>query len=497
MMRKRNRHFKRARSSNKDAVKYRKLRNQVVTKLREAKNDFFYKLKPSSKDFWKAIKCLNRDTSSIPTLHKNGTTANSNLEKATLLGQCFSQHFNLSEPPLTSDDLPETDPLLCPSYLLCTEEEVLLLLGSLDVSKSNGRDGISARMLKSTSHSIAPAITKLFNMSIASGKLPKDWKSSLVVPIPKKGDHSDPSNYRPISLLPVLSKVLERHMSNLLYDHLLEHAPISTKQWGFLPGRSTTDAVLSATHDWHQTLDSGSEVCAIFFDLQKAFDSVPHRSLIAKLRQLNINKFLLKWIVDYLTDRTQCIGVEGATSPSQPVLSGVPQGSVLGPLLFIIYIDGLTNALSNSSMSLYADDLLLYRTIQSPTDYQALQAEIDSLSNWISSHKLQLNCDKCKCMLVTRKRDSTMPTKLLINSEPLERVYSYKYLGIQLTSDLSWSAHISTLCSKARQQLGMLYRKFYRYSDVDTLKQLYVAFIRPHLEYATAVWDPHLYLRTF
>ena len=140
-----------------------------------------------------------------------------------------------------------------------------------------------------------------------------------MVPIPKKGDHSDPSNYRPISLLPVLSKVLERHMSNLLYDHLLEHAPISTKQWGFLPGRSTTDAVLSATHDWHQTLDSGSQVCAIF-DHQKAFDS--------KLRQLSINDFLLKWIVDYLTDRTQHTGVEGATSLSQSVLSGVPQGSV-------------------------------------------------------------------------------------------------------------------------------------------------------------------------
>ena len=148
-----------------------------------------------------------------------------------------------------------------------------------------------------------------------------------------------------------------------------------------------------------------------------------------------------------------------------------------------------TNALSNSSMSLYADDLLLYRTIQSPSDYQTLQAEINALSDWISAHKLQLNCDKCKCMLVTRKRDSTMPTVLLISGQPLERVYSYKYLGILLTSDLSWSAHISTICSKARQQIGMLYHKFYRYSDVDTLKQLCVAFIRPHLEYATAVWD--------
>ena len=121
-------------------------------------------------------------------------------------------------------------------------------------------------------------------------------------------------------------------------------------------------------------------------------------------------------------------------------------------------------------MRLYADDLLLYRPIHSPTDYQALQADIDALSDWISAHKLQFNCDKCKCMLVSRKRDPIMPITLLANSQPLERVYSYKYLGTLLTSNLSWSAHISTLCTKARQQIGMLYHKFYRYSDMETLK---------------------------
>ena len=140
-------------------------------------------------------------------------------------------------------------------------------------------------------------------------------------------------------------------------------------------------------------------------------------------------------------------------------------------------------------MHLYANALLLYRPIHSPTDYQALQADIDALSDWTSAHKLQSNCDKCKCMLVSRKRDPTMSITLPVNSQPLERVYSYKYLGILLTSDLSWSAHISTLCSKARQQIGKLYHKVYRYSDV---KRLYVAFIRPNLEYASAVWDPHL-----
>ena len=191
---------------------------------------------------------------------------------------------------------------------------------------------------------------------------------------------------------------------------------------------------------------------------------------------------LLKWMVDYQTDRSQCIGVEGTTSLSQPVFSSVPQGSVLGSLLFIIYNDDLTNALSNRGMSPYADDLLLYRTIQSPSDYQTLQAEIEALSDWISPEKLQLNCDKCKYMLVTRKRDSTMSNASLINSQSLKKVYSYNYLGILLTSDLFWSAHVSTLCSKAWQQIGMFYHKYYRYSDVDTLKQLYVAFIHPHLQ---------------
>ena len=161
------------------------------------------------------------------------------------------------------------------------------------------------------------------------------------------------------------------------------------------------------------------------------------------------------------------------------------------PTVHITYMDGLTNALSNSSMSLYADDLLLHRTIQSPSNYQTLY-KLKSMYYQISAHKLGLNCDKCKCMLVIHKRDSTMPTVLLISGQPLKGVYSYKYLGILLTSDLSWSAHISTLCSKAWQQIGLLYCKFYRYSDVDTLKQLYMAFIRPHLEYATIVWDPHL-----
>ena len=184
--------------------------------------------------------------------------------------------------------------------------------------------------LKYTAESITPIIIALFNQSISMGIVPDQWKISLVVPIHKQGERADPSNYRPISLLPIISKVLEQHIASKLRSIL----SISDQQWGFTPGRSTTGAILSAMHDWHEHLDKGADVQSIFFDLQKAFDSVPHGPLIDKLISLNVPTALVSWISSYLYNRKQQVGVCGVNSDPVNVISGVPQGSVLGPLLF-------------------------------------------------------------------------------------------------------------------------------------------------------------------
>ena len=271
-------------------------------------------------------------------------------------------------------------------------------------------------MFKATAYAIFPSVTALFNKSIRSGIVPTKWKEANVTPIPKGLNTSSVSNYRPISLLSVLSKLLERHMHSLIHRYLMTYHPLAIQQWGFQPHKSTVSALLDATHKWSNFLDKGLEVVVVFFDLKKAFDSVPHRALIDKMKSIGLHPYLVRWTANYLTGRSQQVVLNGSSSSLLPVISGVPQGSVLGPLLFLIYIDGCANTPlnSDSDVTLYADDLSLFRPIRSPEDYDRLQEDINNLATWVTASLLTFNAMKCKYLLLSRRRSHAVIPQLAI-----------------------------------------------------------------------------------
>ena len=239
--------------------------------------------------------------------------------------------------------------------------------------------------------------------------------------------YTTPNYYRPISLLSILSKVLEQHVHHIISNHLRIMHPLSNSQWGFQPGKSTVTALLTTVDKWLRMLDEGREIGAVFFNLRKAFDSVPHKVLMEKLQQTGLNINILAWIGNYLTSRKQMV-VNGSSSSDSHVLSGVPQGSILGPLLFLIYIDDLTYLpTSNGSHSvLYADDLLLFRPLKGREDFQLLQDDISIIDKWVQQNHLTFNSAKCKYMVISRKRRPTYAGVLYLGDTPLEQVEMFQ-----------------------------------------------------------------------
>ena len=369
-----------------------------------------------------------------------------------------------------------------------SEHDVASCLRNLDASKASGPDGIPARLLKECSSQIAPKLCCLFNLSLNSGRIPSEWKSADVTPIHKRESKESVENYRPISLLPIISKALERCVYQRFYEHVAHL--VSERQHGFLRNRSCVTQLLSVLHTIGYDLDRNTQTDVLYLDFAKAFDSVDHAILLQKLRSYGVTGPPLCWFEDYLTGRTQRVVVDGVASTWSPVTSGVPQGSILGPLLFVIFINDLPDfTVKGTETALYADDTKLHDTITSTNDCERLQQSLTNLDHWSVQNNIRFNPSKCKVLTISRKK-SPITYDYTLGTVKLIRVCNEKDLGVITSCELAWDLHINSIISKANKMLGVLKRTSTHLTDIKTRRTLYLSLVKSQLCYATEVWSP-------
>jgi hypothetical protein len=370
-------------------------------------------------------------------------------------------------------------------------QEVLREISNLNTSKSAGSDNIPAKLIKDAKDVVAPFLTIIFNASLKSGIFPDDFKIARVSPIYKSGNKKERGNYRPISVLSIIAKIFEKLVYSQLNKFLTENSILSPCQSGFRKGHSTTTALLENTDSWLLNMDSGLVNGVLFLDLCKAFDTVNHEILIKKLFTYGIQNKSLDWFKSYLQNRKQFCVVNNATSSLRNLNCGVPQGSNLGPLLFLLYVNDLPNCLKKSHAAMYADDTNITVRSSSLTYLEeALNDELENIHQWLLSNKLTLNVKKTEYMVIgtrQRLRNFSQDINVSIDGKVLKEVKTKKTLGVLVDKHLSWDKHIDNVSKKVSKGIGML-RRAKQYVSTKTLEKLYHALVQPHFDYCSMVW---------
>ena len=407
--------------------------------------------------------------------------------KAELLAKHFRSQFTCDNNTLSNMQARSTDAGI--SSIVFTPSLVSRVIKKLDARSSGGPDGIPPAFFKKTCLLLCQPLAFLFQILFDEGCLPPVWRQAFIASIFKKGDSTLPSNYRPISLTCCMCKLMESVIKDQLVSYLLSKGLISKQQHAFIKKHSTVTNLLESTHDWAVAMHCSHSVDTIYIDFKGAFDSVVHSKLVFKLRNLGINGCLLQWISAFLSNRTQCVVIEHCFSEWSPVLSGVPQGSVLGPILFILFIDDIAAICSGViTHKLYADDLKLYSTINSDCDRDLLQSALDRLQQWCQDWQLTINITKCHVMHFGNNNAHNI---YYLNGCQIGSAEVVTDLGVDIDPVLSYDAHINKIVGKAYSRVGVLFRGFAS-RNVQVLKQAYVTYVRPVLEYASSVWSPHL-----
>ena len=404
---------------------------------------------------------------------------------ADSFSEAFASTFVTSVPP---NPFPHQHCSAELSQITFTLQDVEYVLSHLDVGSAMGPDGLHPRLLNACASQLAYPFYRIFRMSLSEGALPSLWKLSHVVPIFKKGSRSDPLNYRPVSLLSVPSKCLERFISRELHKFLSENFILTEEQFGFRPGRSTDDQLLLTYNFISLHWDSGHIVDLILFDFSKAFDTVSHTVLLQKLQHIGLRGQILAWLQEFLVGRTQQVVVKGSLSSPKDVRSGVPQGSILGPVLFLIYINHIASHLL-CQYKIFADDLKIFMCISSSeTDTQSFQTDINQLYSTAASWGLSMNLKKCAAIRFQRRFHPTSRPVYYLNNAPLPWKRSHTDLGVIIDDSLRFHEQARAAARKASGVVHtFLNATLCR--DPEFMVQIFQTHIRPVLEYASVVWN--------
>ena len=470
---------------------FRKKKNEVIAAVRKAKKSYLEKLTQktsdnydSTKTWWKVTKTFlnSKKQSEIPPLFYNNSFYENPQEKVEIFNDFFASQFDLNDSGTSIPDLIGDPNQNIIENIELSENEVIDILKSLDTSKSSGPDFISPKMLKIGASELANPLCKLFNTSLNCCKFPSSWKKANITPVYKKGNKDSVSNYRPISLLSCVGKVMERCVYKHLHNFMRDNDIITKFQSGFTKGDSTTNQLTNTYNTFASALDNGKEIRVVFFDISKAFDRVWHKGLIYKLKKIGIKSNIILWLTDYLCDRKQRVVLDGKVSDWRDVKAGVPQGPILGPLLFLVFINDITESIG-TNIRLFADDTSLYLVIENPVnDAVRLQLDLQNISTWAKQWLVYFHPDKTVSMLISKRIIRPIHPPLIMNGAPLTEVTSHKHLGIYISNDGSWHDHIKYIMEKGVETVAIT-KKSKILSRLKIPKKIYFSFIRPILEY--------------
>ena len=485
--------------SNVSKSNFRTASNRCKYTINQAKTNYANLIKLrieaqnlGTREFWRITNSvMNRGKSSIPTIVNGPEIISSSLDKARLFAKMFSSNSILNDDGHPLPDFPHrTDINL--SNLKVTPSEVAKLIRQLEPSKAVGPDEIPVVVLKELSAELSPILSKLFNKCIRQSCFPVSWKKSSVCPVFKNaGERCDPTKYRPISLLPIMSKVFESIINNFLISNLEKSSLLSDVQYGFRSSRSTADILTVITDRISRSLDLSFETRSVALDISKAFDKVWHKGLLHKLQSYGITGKILAVIKSFLSNRKMKVVLDGQSSQFYFLNAGVPQGSVLGPTLFLIYINDLPDNILSSFIDIFADDSTIYSSSTSTQSLdsiaQNLSSDLASVVTWGEKWLVSFNATKTKSVSFHHHRQPDFSVLSMNGVDLVESDSHDRLLGLTLSSDLKWDTYIARIAKNASKMVGSFYRSR-NFLSPSSILYLYKSQIRPTMEYCCHLW---------